>query len=219
MKITSNAGMSIMFATLLSIGLTSSALAYYPIQSQLDFGETNADVTNLQTFFKDNPAIYPEGIVSGYFGSLTRSSVQRFQAQYGLDQVGRVGPMTQSKINSLIASGGWTVSDISGPSISSVSKSVSNTSVTFGWNTDELASAKVFYNTSPVSMSEGDITSSGFGSTNGWTSANDSIARTSQQVTVSGLHPNTQYYYVIVATDVKGNVSVWNPNMTVATNQ
>jgi peptidoglycan hydrolase-like protein with peptidoglycan-binding domain len=90
MKITSNAGMSIMFATLLSIGLTSSALAYYPIQSQLDFGETNADVTNLQTFFKDNPAIYPEGIVSGYFGSLTRSSVQRFQAQYGLDQVGRV---------------------------------------------------------------------------------------------------------------------------------
>lgn len=180
MKITSRASMTIMFATLLSVGLTASALAYYPIQSQLDFGETNTDVTNLQTFFKDNSAIYPEGIVSGYFGSLTRSSVQRFQAQYGLDQVGRVGPMTQSKINSLIASGGWTASDMSGPFISSVSKTTNNTSATFTWNTNELASAKVFYNTSPVTMNEGDINSNGFGSTNGWVSTNDSVARTSQ---------------------------------------
>jgi zinc D-Ala-D-Ala carboxypeptidase len=219
MKINSNASMAIMFATLLSVGIITSAFAYNPIQSHLDFGETNTDVTNLQTFFKDNSSIYPEGLITGYFGSLTRSSVQRFQAQYGLDQVGRVGPMTQSKINSLIASGGWVATDMSGPSFSSVSKSANNTSVTFSWNTNELARAKVFYNTSPVTMNEGDINSSGFGQTNGWVSTNDNIARTSQQVTVSGLHPNTQYYYVLVATDLQGNVSVWNPNLTVVTNQ
>jgi hypothetical protein len=41
--------------------------------------------------------------------------VKRFQAQYGFDQVGRVGPLTRDKINDLISHGGWVVSDISGP--------------------------------------------------------------------------------------------------------
>jgi peptidoglycan hydrolase-like protein with peptidoglycan-binding domain len=214
-----NLGLFAFVSVLATFGAASTAFAYTTIQSQLDLGETNSDVTNLQSFFKDNSSIYPEGLVTGYFGGLTKSAVQRFQAQYGLDQVGRVGPMTRDRINTLINSGGWTASDMSGPAISSVSKTTNNTSVTFSWNTDELATAKVFYNTAPVTMNEGDINSNGFGQTNGWVSMNDNIARTSQQVTVSGLHPNTQYYYVIVATDLKGNVSVWNPNMTVVTNQ
>jgi zinc D-Ala-D-Ala carboxypeptidase len=214
-----NMGAFALVSVLATFGAASTAFAYSTIQSQLDFGETNSDVTSLQTFFADNASIYPEGLVTGYFGGLTRSAVQRFQAQYGLDQVGRVGPMTQSKINSLIASGGWVATDMSGPALSSVTQSVNNTSVTFSWNTNEAATSKVFYNTSPVTMNEGDINSNGFGSTNGWTSMNDGVARTSQQVTVSGLHPNTQYYYVLVSTDLKGNVSVWNPNMTFVTNQ
>jgi peptidoglycan hydrolase-like protein with peptidoglycan-binding domain len=214
-----NLGLFAFVSLLATFGAASTAFAYTTIQSQLDLGETNSDVTNLQSFFKDNSSIYPEGLVTGYFGGLTKSAVQRFQAQYGLDQVGRVGPMTRDRINTLISSGGWTATDMSGPAISSVSKSTNNTSVTFSWNTDELATAKVFYNTQPVTMNEGDINSNGFGQTNGWVSANDNLARTSQMVTVSGLHPNTQYYYVIVATDLKGNVSVWNPNMTVVTNQ
>jgi zinc D-Ala-D-Ala carboxypeptidase len=214
-----NFGMATMLGVLVTVGLSSTAFAYYPIQSQLDFGEKNTDVTNLQSFFKDNSMIYPEGMVTGYFGSLTRSAVQRFQAQYGLATVGRVGPLTQEKINELIASGGWTTADVSGPSFTSVTKTVSNTSATFTWGTDEMASAKVFYNTSPITMNEGDINSVGFGSTNGSVAVNDNLARTSQQVTISGLHPNTQYYYVVVSTDLKGNVSVWNPNMTFVTNQ
>jgi peptidoglycan hydrolase-like protein with peptidoglycan-binding domain len=217
--IKTNAGTLAMLGILVSAGLTSQVFAYTMIGSQLDLGERNSDVTSLQTFFSDNSSIYPEGLVTGYYGGLTKSAVQRFQSQYGLDQVGRVGPMTRDRINSLIAAGGWTVSDMSGPAIYSVSKQVTNTSATFSWTTDELATAKVFYNTSPVGMNEGDINSVGFGSTNGWTSANDGLARTSQQVTVSGLHPNTQYYFVVVSTDLKGNVSVWNPNMTFVTNQ
>ena len=67
-------------------------------------------------------------------------------------------------------------------------------------------------------MNEGDINSVGFGSTNGWTTMNDGIARTSQQVTINGLQPNTTYHYVIVSTDSSGNVSVWNPNATFKTN-
>jgi hypothetical protein len=218
MKKNSNVGIAIMFAVLGSLGLSSQVFAYTMIGSQLDLGQKNSDVTSLQGFFADNSAIYPEALITGYFGSFTKSAVQRFQAQYGLDQVGRVGPMTKDKINTLISQGGWVVADISGPSISFISQVATQNSATFTWNTNELASAKVFYNTVPVTMNEGDINSIGFGSTNGWSVTNDNLVRTSQQVIISNLQPNTVYYYVVVATDLKGNVSVWNPNTTFRTN-
>lgn len=210
--------MASVFAVLLSVGLTSQALAYTQIQTQLDLGETNADVTSLQMFFKDNSMIYPEGLVTGYFGGLTKSAVQRFQAAYNLDQVGRVGPMTRDRINTLISSGGWVTSDVSGPQIFSVTKTITTSNATFTWNTDEIASAKVFYSTNPVTMSEGDINSVGFGATSGMTAQNDGLSRTSQQVTLSNLQSNTKYYYTLVATDLKGNVSVFGPNHTFFTN-
>jgi peptidoglycan hydrolase-like protein with peptidoglycan-binding domain len=206
-------------ALLVSVGIGTHVYAYNTIDSQLDLGKKNSDVTNLQTFFRDNSTIYPEGLVTGYFGNLTRSSVIRFQAQNGIAQAGRVGPATRDRINTLINSGGWTTSDASGPAIYSVTQSSNNNSITLGWNTDEIAIARVFYGTNPIMMNEGDINSVGFGSTNGFVANNNGLARTSQQVTVSNLQPNTQYYYVVVATDPKGNVSLWNPNTTMRTNQ
>jgi peptidoglycan hydrolase-like protein with peptidoglycan-binding domain len=216
---------------LLSAILTSSVYAYNTVDTQIDYGETNADVTNLQSFFKDNASIYPEGLVTGYYGSLSRTAVQRFQAAKGIVSsgsaattgYGRVGPSTRDAINSLINSGGWSGSvsvstDQSGSAFLYVNRSVSQNAVTFSWNTNELASAKVFYNTSPIYMNEGDINSVGFGSINGYSITNDNIARTSQQVTVSNLQSNTKYWYVIVATDVNGNVSVFDPNQTFYTN-
>lgn len=194
------------------------AVSYTPLTSQLDFGSQNQNVTNLQLFLAANPAIYPEGLVTGYYGALTRTAVIRFQTQYGIDPVGRVGPLTMAKINTLIAGGGWSgVADVSGPRFYSVGKSITSNSVTFAWTTDENATAKVFYYTDWIKMNEGDINSVGFGSTNGWTATNDNVARTTQQVTINGLLPNTQYHYVIVATDKFGNVSVWNPNTTFKT--
>jgi peptidoglycan hydrolase-like protein with peptidoglycan-binding domain len=212
-----NIGMLAMLTVLGSVILSTQVFAYNTINSQLDLGERNADVTSLQGFFSDNASIYPEKLITGYFGGLTRSAVLRFQAQYGLDQVGRVGPMTRDKLNSLISQGGWVVSDIAGPWIYSVGQSIGNTSATFSWSTNEMASAKVFYNTGTVTMNEGDINSVGFGQTNGWVAMNDNVARTSQQVTINGLLPNTTYHYVIVSTDPSGNVSVWNPNTTFTT--
>lgn len=205
-------------SALVSLGITAQVFAYTTISSQLDLGAKGADVTSLQGFFAENSAIYPEGLITGYFGGLTRSAVQRFQAQYGLDQVGRVGPMTREKINSLINQGGWVVSDIAGPWIYSVTQTLGANSATFTWSTNENATGKIFYSTSPVTMNEGDINSVGFGATSGYTAMNDGLARTSQQVTINGLQPNTFYYYVIVSTDPRGNVSVAGPNNTFRTN-
>jgi peptidoglycan hydrolase-like protein with peptidoglycan-binding domain len=218
-KITQSSALT--FGALATFALLSSqALAFTTISSQLDLGERNNDVTSLQTFFAANPTVYPSGLVTGYYGSLTSAAVSRFQAMYGFDQVGRVGPLTRDKINSLIANGGWSVSssDMSGPSIYNASQHISNNSATFPWYTNENATAKISYYTSPLTINEGDINSNGFGATNGYTALNDNVARTSQQLTLTGLMPNTVYYYMIVSTDLSGNISVVGPNNTFRTN-
>lgn len=204
-------------ALLVAFTLTP-AFAYTMVQSQLDLGETNSDVTSLQTFFKDNSAIYPEGLVTGYFGSLTKSAVMRFQAQYGLDQVGRVGPMTRDKINDLITTGGWTMADISGPAFFNVIRSQTSNSSTFTFNTNEGTNVRVVYNTSPQMFNEGDIHSNGFGAIGGYSVSDTNGMNTSHSVTVSNLNSNTTYYYTVIATDASGNVSVWGPNNTFRTN-
>lgn len=212
-------GVAVLLVSTLSPLSVKASTTFIPLTSQVSLGSSSSDVSNLQMFLAADTSIYPEGLVTGYYGVLTRAAVIRFQAKYGIDPVGRVGPITLAKINSLITTGGWSLAtDVSGPAISYVSKTLSSTSATLSWNTDELASAKVFYHTSPVTMNEGDINSVGFGATSGLTATNDNVARTSQQVTINNLQPNTTYYYVVVATDLKGNVSVWNPNTTFKTN-
>lgn len=201
--------------------------AFSPINSQLDLGETNADVTKLQTFLASNPQVYPEGLVTGYYGPLTRSAVERFQVMQNIVNsgtavstgFGRVGPSTLAALNQAIASGTWgsgggmTTGDVSGPQFLSLSKNIGNTSATFTWTTNENATAKMFYDTNYVRMNEGDINSVGFGAITGQTvHGSDNQLRTTQSITLSNLQPNTVYYYTPVATDANGNVSVVGPN-------
>lgn len=222
-----NVGTFSVLATLVSLGLVSQVYAYNPITATLDQGQTSSNVTNLQTFFADNSAIYPEGIISGYFGGLTGAAVRRFQSTYNLVNsgtpsttgYGRVGPMTKEKINSLIATGGWTMSDISGPAFYNVNRSDTNNSATFTFSTNENTMAKVVYNTSPLMFNEGDINSNGFGAIGGYAVNSFSNMGTGHTVTMTGLQPNTVYYYTIIATDAAGNVSVVGPNNSFRTNQ
>jgi len=72
----------------------------------------NSEVRCLQQFLKNQGAeIYPEGLVTGNFLSLTKSAVIRFQEEYapeilnplGLEEgTGFVGIMTRAKINELL---------------------------------------------------------------------------------------------------------------------
>jgi peptidoglycan hydrolase-like protein with peptidoglycan-binding domain len=212
-------GVFTVLTILVSTGLIAQAYAYNPISSQLDFGSRGYDVTNLQTFFADNSSIYPEGLITGYFGGLTKASVLKFQAQYGLDQAGRVGPVTLAKINSIIASGGWVAHDVAGPSFYNVTESNTNTSATFNLNTDEKTSVRVAYNPSPLMFNEGDINSNGFGPIGGYYVYSNNGTGTAHTITLPNLQPNTTYYYTIIATDTTGNMSVVGPNNTFRTNQ
>ena len=76
----------------------------------LYFSMNNKDVAVLQELLKNPPAggpeIYPEGLVTGYFGHLTKKAVERFQKKHNIltkkDEAsvgyGYVGPKTRAKL-------------------------------------------------------------------------------------------------------------------------
>ena len=67
----------------------------------LDVGSMGDDVKSLQEFLASQDGVYPEGLITGYFGQLTRKAVKRFQELNGIDPVGQVGPITRNFIKSL----------------------------------------------------------------------------------------------------------------------
>lgn len=84
----------------------------YKFNVNLRPGQRGDDVRYLQIFLKaQGPEIYPEGIVSGWFGPLTKKAVIRFQEKYAEDILapwgltkgtGFVGETTRAKINELL---------------------------------------------------------------------------------------------------------------------
>lgn len=73
----------------------------YTFTKTLVLGMKDAEVFNLQKVLSLDPAIYPEGEVTGYFGKLTESAVKRFQQKYGIRITGQVGPQTRAKLHKL----------------------------------------------------------------------------------------------------------------------
>ena len=73
------------------------------LQTNLYVGVSNVgQVTCLQQFLKLQGAdIYPEGLVTGTFGNLTKAAVIRFQKKYNLPSTGFVGILTRTKIYQL----------------------------------------------------------------------------------------------------------------------
>lgn len=67
----------------------------------LAFGSQGDQVKILQTLLAADAAIYPEGLITGFFGRLTGEAVKRFQKKHGIEIAGIVGPRTLKKINEL----------------------------------------------------------------------------------------------------------------------
>ncbi|OGG73165.1 hypothetical protein A3A38_03505 [Candidatus Kaiserbacteria bacterium RIFCSPLOWO2_01_FULL_53_17] len=47
----------------------------------LKLGSSGDDVSRLQQFLALDPSVYPEGLVTGYYGSLTEAAIKRFQCK------------------------------------------------------------------------------------------------------------------------------------------
>ena len=198
-------------AVVATIGVSAVAHAQSanrtPIANQLDVGSSGSDVTRLQTFLATNAIVYPQGIVSGYYGPLTRAAVVQFQIGYGLPAVGRVGPLTLAKINSLIAAGN--TPDVSAPSMRNLRVTTTSTNATMTWTTNESAAGKVHYDGTPITMLETSIAKTE-PVTSGTPITEQNYTET-HAITISGLTPNKTYYYSLASVDVPGNVSVTLP--------
>ena len=66
----------------------------------LYYGMTSSEVKCLQQFLANlGPNIYPEGLITGYFGPLTQAAVKRYQSLQGIITTGYFGPLTMAKVN------------------------------------------------------------------------------------------------------------------------
>jgi hypothetical protein len=73
------------------------------ISQTLRPGNTGQDVITLQEYLSSQDNIYPEKLVTGYYGPLTTQAVINFQRKVGLEPVGVVNPETLAVINQQLA--------------------------------------------------------------------------------------------------------------------
>jgi len=193
------------------------------ITQTLDFGDSNADVTTLQTYLAQSTIFYPEALITGYYGQLTKAGVERFQTSHSIvtsgtpetTGYGRVGPLTLAKLNSALSGTGNPGSNVSWdtvPVLSNPTVTFTNTSATFSWTTNESTTGQVFWSTSPLTANEatGPRQQPYVSGTLAIDSGN---LQTGHTVTVSNLQPNTTYYYLVRSTDSAGNMSmIWPRN-------
>jgi len=111
-----NAGLPISILSPISTNINKSpstssniSVSQYPSISFTKYlypGLSNPEVKNFQQLLSNYSDIYPEALITGYFGPLTKKAVQRFQLKYGItDQsdkaFGLVGPKTRKILNLL----------------------------------------------------------------------------------------------------------------------
>jgi peptidoglycan hydrolase-like protein with peptidoglycan-binding domain len=190
----------------LSLALAAPLAMADTLTRQLQTGMSGNDVSSLQTFLAQDSAIYPQGLVTGYFGFLTKAAVSNFQSANNLPAVGRVGPQTLALINQHM--NGAVGGDAYAPVISSLAISTATTSASFSWSTNKPALGIVYYSTSQLTLNEKnrDVEISG---TSAFT---DTTLHTSQTINLASLAPNTTYYYVVYTKDSSGNVQITWPS-------
>lgn len=77
----------------------------------LQVSNRGEEVRRLQELLAQDKELYPEGLVTGYYGSLTREAVRRFQLKNGVISSpaeqgnGRLGPKTRAKLKEVYGEG------------------------------------------------------------------------------------------------------------------
>ncbi len=202
-------------ATFAAILVTVPTLAFAAtLDRQLEVGSRGADVSALQTFLAQDATLYPQGLVTGYFGFLTKSAVSNFQSRNGISAVGRVGPQTLPVINAAMGGSPAASGNQVAPNIYNYAVSKTSSSITVSLSTDEQSRIKLYFSTQPITMTN-TYEATGIANTEPTVSGSrapytDSYS-TSHTVTAPNLNSNTTYYYQVVVIDTDNNVSISLP--------
>jgi len=98
---------AITFVILFSFSLITVHAQESPVSAvfftqKLKIGMKGVEVIKLQEFLKQFPDIYPDGLIDGSFGLLTKNAVKLFQKKVSIVIDGVVGPITRGKLNELL---------------------------------------------------------------------------------------------------------------------
>jgi len=203
---------------LLSLGVAPLAHAA-SISITLDIGSTGQEVTDLQTYLSKDVSMYPSGLVTGYYGELTKAAVERFQTAQNIvtsgtpatTGYGRVGPMTMARLNGLMNGSGSAMTGGTVPVLGNVTLQRSSTAVTFAWSTNEPTIGQIYWSNVGIRADE----ATGPGQTpyvSGTLALDAGGLQYNHSVTVSNLQPNTTYFYFVRSIDASGDMSVVLPN-------
>jgi len=84
---------------LLSLVITSTSFSYYIADAKgVAIGSRSDEVKAIQEILKEDSSIYPEGYVTGYYGSLTENAVKKLQKKCGLPETGVIDDATEKCI-------------------------------------------------------------------------------------------------------------------------
>lgn len=82
-------------------GLRTEIQEAMQLTRTLASGMSGEDVRALQELLATDAELYPEGLITGFYGPMTERAIERLQARFGIEQVGTVGPITQRTVNEL----------------------------------------------------------------------------------------------------------------------
>ena len=72
------------------------------IKDGLEEGMTDEDIAEIQELLATDPSLYPEGLVTGYFGPLTREAIKRFQNRHDIEITGEIDEPTRELFRSYL---------------------------------------------------------------------------------------------------------------------
>ncbi len=99
--------------------MSGGASASSAITSDLTVGSTGSQVVALQnSLVSGGYLMMPAGVAPGYFGSLTKSAVAKWQAAVGLPATGYFGPLSRAKFGGSVAGGTTTGGTTTGGTVS-----------------------------------------------------------------------------------------------------
>ncbi|MDQ5930067.1 MAG: hypothetical protein QG594_1850 [Bacteroidota bacterium] len=68
------------------------------LKNNLKLGDKNDEVGHLQELLAIDPSVYPEGLITNYFGSLTDKAVKKIQEKFTVPVTGDVDEKTREVI-------------------------------------------------------------------------------------------------------------------------
>lgn len=77
------------------------AVSAASLKQALKQGATGDDVKVLQALLAADASVYPQALITGYYGPLTSQAVKQLQKKYGIVQTGTVGPLTLAVLNKI----------------------------------------------------------------------------------------------------------------------